>query len=165
MGKFFWRWKKKFWVKKNFEVCVNFLFFQKWKLLKIAWAAQKSYLGGGSLGVGGRAEVLPWTDNQTDDIAEWLVESLLASNKARLKKNKTKKIIKKGHPYVCSSWQRKPWKPVDDGGHLSDTVALLDLVQSSFNEYSHYYLCELSLPSMRIIRGIPSCSWYPLPLA
>ncbi len=51
--KFFWRWKKildekklcekKFWKKKK----KNF-FFQKWKLLKIAWAAQKSRLGGGA---------------------------------------------------------------------------------------------------------------------
>ena len=40
------------------------------------------FWGWGGLGVGG---VLPWT---TDDITEWLVESLLASSKARLIRNK-----------------------------------------------------------------------------
>ena len=60
-------------MKKKFE-----FFF---KLLTIAWAAQKSHLWGGG--------VLPWTDrppdNWMDDIAEWHVELLLASSKARLK--------------------------------------------------------------------------------
>ena len=65
--------KKQIWGEKKILRCVS-IFFSTNELLKIAWAAQKSYLGGGSLGVGGGAEVLPRTDNRTDDIAEWLVE-------------------------------------------------------------------------------------------
>ena len=61
---------KKFWKKKKIKIS------KKQKLLKIAWAAQKSHLGGG----GG-----PAMDGQTtmDDITEWDVKSLLASSKAR----------------------------------------------------------------------------------
>ncbi len=42
-------WKKKnFGVKKKIWGVCQFFFFQKQKLLKIAWAAQKLCLGGGA---------------------------------------------------------------------------------------------------------------------
>ena len=81
-------WKKKFGVKKKFWGVCQFFFSKNKSCLKLP-ELTRNYIWGGSLGVGGGAEVLPWTDNQTDNrdhIAEWLVESLLASSKARLKK-------------------------------------------------------------------------------
>ncbi len=60
-------------MKKNFEKKKKKNW--KWKLLKIAWAAHKSGGGGGVA-----------MDRQLDDITQCLVESLLASSKAPLKK-------------------------------------------------------------------------------
>ncbi len=51
------------------------------------------------LGVGGWGSCHGQTDHQPDDIAEWQVESLLASSKARLKRQKKKK--KKNSDKIC----------------------------------------------------------------
>ena len=69
--------------------------FWKWKLLKIAWATQKSHWGG----------VLPRTDRPLDDITEWLLEPLLASSKVRLKTRGIRKTIStctEGHSLLHS---------------------------------------------------------------